>query len=525
MKPKIDFSTLLEFFRDKPPSLPGSPEYNAAFCKILVAASSAEEASIWQLDSSHQLLPVYGTNFTVEDAGKVALREGEGIGGSVVMSRRTMAVSQAVSDPRHDPRLDQRIDFHTRSMISAPILFGDILYGVVNILNHTSGRGFPSEWQEKLSIVGVMYAAALSAAGCLRLYDGPQIEDAHKTITFSEHQTVVVGASYPIQEVLDLCVKAARSDIPVLVRGETGTGKELAARRIHEAGIHAAGPFVDVNCAAITETLLESELFGHVKGAFSGATASRQGKFVAAAGGTLFLDEIGDMGPTFQAKILRVLQEKKLSPVGSDKTLTSDARIIAATNQDLRKKVEEGAFREDLFYRLCGIEILMPPLRERREDIPLLANYFLNKVCAENKKRNPLYQAPGISPAASDMLLAYSWPGNVRQLEQAVLAAAAICETDQIQPGDFPVWFQDAIRSDKERSIFQQSESVSLPAEKMPRLVSVDYSDQERLRFLKALNSTKYSGTGRWNLSAAARQLGVPRKTFIYHLKKKQLIN
>lgn len=240
--------------------------------------------------------------------------------------------------------------------------------------------------------------------------------------------------------------------------------------------------------------------------------------------GTLFLDEVGDMARPFQAKILRVLQEKKFSPVGSEKTLTSDARIVAATNQDIRKRVEEGTFREDLFYRLCGIEISMPSLRERRGDILLLANHFLNKACAKQKEQNPLFQTPEIAPAAADRLLGFSWPGNVRQLEQAVLAALAICETDEIRPDDFPVWFKNAVRADEESATLTPAESVSEAAGAKPVVVSVDYSDHERLRFLKALNSTKYSGTGRWNLSAAARKLDIPRKTFIYHLKKKQLI-
>jgi transcriptional regulator with GAF, ATPase, and Fis domain len=210
-------------------------------------------------------------------------------------------------------------------MISAPILFGDNLYGVINILNHSSGSAFQAEWQEKLSTVGVMYAAALVVAGRMCLYDVSSIQskaDHQKDTQSPTERTIVVGVSYAIQEVLDLCVKAAKTDIPVLICGDTGTGKELAARRIHEASQRDSDPFIAVNCAAVTESLLESELFGHVKGAFSGATQSRQGKFVAAEGGTLFLDEIGDMSRTFQAKILRVLQEKKLSPVGSEKIIT-----------------------------------------------------------------------------------------------------------------------------------------------------------------------------------------------------------
>jgi transcriptional regulator with GAF, ATPase, and Fis domain len=412
-------------------------------------------------------------------------------------------------------------------MISAPILFGDDLFGVINILNYTSGSAFPAKWHERLSTVGVMYAAALTAAGRMRLYDASVIRskaNRQKDTLFPSDKTIVVGVSCAIQEVLDLCVKAAKSDIPVLIRGETGTGKELAARRIHEASQRDSGPFIPVNCAAVTESLLESELFGHVKGAFSGATRSRQGKFSAAEGGTLFLDEIGDMSRTFQAKILRVLQEKQISPVGSEKIKTCDTRFVAASNQNLWEKVQQGRFREDLFYRLCGIEIVMPPLRERPEDIPLLTRYFLNRARSEPKTGDTLDQPPEISKEAVAMLTAFNWPGNVRQLEQAVIAALTICESDQIQPSDFPAWFLSARQLDIDDKSFTQTAMSDHRPEKIYRLGGETYSDQECKGYLNALDSTKYSGTGRWNLSAAARKLGVPRKTFIYRLKKMKLI-
>jgi Nif-specific regulatory protein len=520
----IDYSKLLQFFRNQPPALPGEPDYNAEFCRILVEASSAEEASIWQLDSKHRLHPIYGTNFTPEEVKGVILQEGEGIGGAVVMSRRTKAVSQVLGNSRHNGRIDRRIGFRTRSMISAPIMFSDKLYGVVNVLNHKLSQKLLSGLREMVSTAAVMYAAALTAAGRLSPYQEPLIENDDKAIQSPKYKTVIVGASFPIQDVLQLSVRAARSDVPVLIRGETGTGKELVALRIHEGGNRASGPFIAVNCSAISETLLESELFGHVKGAFSGATDSRQGKFASASGGTLFLDEIGDMSPSFQANILRVLQEKKLSPVGSEKTITCDARIVAATNQDLRKKVDEGSFREDLFYRLCGIEILMPALRERGEDIPLLIDYFLNREAAEQKNRNPLYQLPKISNKALELLMAFRWSGNVRQLEQAVLAALAICESDQIQPNDFPVWFQNALNTGIKKSILKEEKRSHHYIELASDSDDVVYSNRERWRYLKALDSTKYSGTGRWNMSAAARRLGVPRKTFVYRLKRMRLI-
>ena len=307
--------------------------------------------------------------------------------------------------------------------------------------------------------------------------------------------------------------------MPILILGETGTGKELAARRIHEASDRTRGPFLAVNCAAVTENLLESELFGHLKGAFTGATQDRQGKFVAASGGTLFLDEVGDLILASQAKILRALEEKKVTPVGSEKAVNYNARIIAATNHDLAKMTELGTFREDLYYRLCGIEILMPPLRERVEDIPLLAMHFLNKAIAEQKKKNHRQDSLRLSREAREVLLSFEWPGNIRQLEQAVLAAAAICEDHEIKPEDFPGWLHHAMKLELQMPMTQSASSSAFDE---PSAVTKDdaFFDEGRERYLKVLDSTKYPGTGRWNVSAASRELGIPRKTFTYRLKK-----
>jgi transcriptional regulator with GAF, ATPase, and Fis domain len=278
-----------------------------------------------------------------------------------------------------------------------------------------------------------------------------------------------------------------------------------------------------VNCAALSETLLESELFGHVKGAFTGATHDRSGKFVAASGGTLFLDEIGEMSVACQAKILRVLEEKKVTPLGSEKPVPSDTRIMAATNKNLVELMKERKFREDLYYRLCGIEIRIPPLRERAEDIHLLALHFLNKAHSQQKGKTPRERPLRLSPEALDRLTAFPWPGNVRQLEQALFAAAALCEGDEITPANLPTWLhKTAIPWEEEQP---SSPSGSHP----PNMEIVPGKDQrflketERARYLEALNVTKYRGTGRWNVSAAARQLGIPRETLAYHLKKLHL--
>ncbi len=237
----------------------------------------------------------------------------------------------------------------------------------------------------------------------------------------------IVGRSPRMQEVFELIRRAAPARSNILIVGESGTGKELVARAIHRLSPRAEGPFVPVHTSAIPTELLESTLFGHVKGAFTGAVDSRRGLFEAADGGSLFLDEVGTISPETQAKLLRVIQEREFRRVGGVEPITVDVRIIAATNVDLAREVECGRFREDLYYRLNVISIELPPLRDRREDIPLLAHHFLRKFAAENQR-----DIGGFTPAAMDALTAYAWPGNVRELENAVERAVVLCRDDTI---------------------------------------------------------------------------------------------
>ena len=525
MEENSAFAEMIEFFQGRQSGIPGDPEFNAAVCHRLVKAASAEEGSIWRLDENRHLRLIYSTDITQAQCTEFVLREGEGITGAAALARETIAVNDAWIHPCHDRRADERLDFRTRAMISAPILFGDILYGVINILNHTLGGSFPPEWKERLSTIGVIYGAALAAANRFTQHGTTQGIEAPRKVNDSvrpESKTTIIGISPAIQEGLGLCLKAGETDMPILILGETGTGKELAARRIHEASNRAKGPFMTVNCAAVTETLLESELFGHVEGAFTGAAHDRQGKFVAASGGTLFLDEVGDMILASQAKILRALEEKRVTPVGSEKAVNYDARIIAATNHDLTKMTDMGKFRKDLYYRLCGIEIIMPPLRNRSEDIHLLAMYFLKKALAEQKQRDGRQHSLRLSREARDVLLSFNWPGNIRQLEQAIHAAVAICEGHRIRPEDFPGWLQHAVKLERQMPIHHQNRSTvdqSLAAVEDDACLNAEYTT-----YLNALDSTKYPGTGRWNLSAASRILNIPRKTFTYRLKKLDLL-
>ncbi len=260
-----------------------------------------------------------------------------------------------------------------------------------------------------------------------------QINGLRRQLKQSYGYQGIIGTSPAIRQVVQLLEAAAASTAPVLILGESGTGKELAAAAIHRRSPRADGPFIRVNCAALPETVIESELFGHEKGAFTGADRRRKGRFEAASGGSLFLDEIGEMPPTVQIKLLRVLQEGEIERVGSHTPIKVDVRIISATNQDLARLVEEGRFRQDLYYRINVVPITMPPLRQRVEDIPLLAETFVERVRLRSGR-----DITGLAPEAMQALMAYPWPGNVRELINAIEYAFVTCPQGLIQPQHLP---------------------------------------------------------------------------------------
>jgi DNA-binding NtrC family response regulator len=313
----------------------------------------------------------------------------------------------------------------------------------------------------------------------------------------------IVGTSAALRGALEIVEKVADTDSTVLVTGESGTGKELVARALHYNSRRAERLLVTVNCGAIPEELLESELFGHVRGAFTNAVSHRQGRFALAHGGTIFLDEIGDMSPNLQVKLLRVLQERTFEPVGSSKSVSVDVRVVAATNQDLPSAIREKRFREDLYYRLNVIPIEVPPLRDRREDVPLLLRHFLETMNAEKGRA-----VTGFGTAAMDRLLAHDWPGNVRELENLVERLVILRGEGEIAPEDLPPPFGQGrapVRTDAPR----------LPATGIPFNEVVDRFETDLI--LQALEQTH------WNKQRAAQLLGLNRTTLLEKIKKKGL--
>ena len=301
----------------------------------------------------------------------------------------------------------------------------------------------------------------------------------------------IVGVSRPMRDVLDLVARVAGTRSTVLIQGETGTGKELIARAIHAASPRAQRSFVPVDCGALAEGVLESELFGHVRGAFTGALIDKRGLFETAHDGTCFLDEVGEISPCVQAKLLRVLQEHEIKRVGGTDCLGVDVRVIAATNRDLSSLIAGGRFREDLFYRLSVVALRVPPLRERREDIPLLARYFLDRYAAASSR-----SVTAIDPAAMSILVAYEWPGNIRELEHAIERAVALTTHSIVRPEDLPAKCLDATTP---------SDGASLPLS---------------LRGVVTCHVRRVLREARWNKKLAAQLLGIHRRT-LYRLTKR----
>jgi Nif-specific regulatory protein len=378
---------------------------------------------------------------------QVRYRVGEGVTGRVMQTGKAMIVPKVSEEPLFLDRFGRKKQgCQEISFICVPISIGKEVIGTVSVDRVYDASASLEEDKRILSIVASMIATDVSArreaAVRNRLLEDENLRLRNELEDRFRPENII-GNSNAMRYVYRQIHQVAASDTTVLIRGESGTGKELVAHAIHYSSPRAKGPFIKVNCAALNENLLESELFGHEKGAFTGAITSRKGRIEEAEGGTLFLDEIGEFSPLTQVKLLRVLQERQYERVGSNKPLRSNARIVVATNRDLEKAVQEGRFRQDLYYRINVFPIFLPPLRERKDDILLLADHFVEQYARKMGK-----DVRRISTPAINMMVAYHWPGNVRELENCIERAVLISTDSVIHGHHLPPTLQTSDASD-----------------------------------------------------------------------------
>ena len=436
-------------------------------------------------------------SFPEERRRAVRYRMGEGVTGKVMQNGKAMIVPKVSEEPLFLNRFERwNVTKEEISFICVPISIGQEVIGTISVDRAYDKAVSLEEDMRVLSIVASMIAndARTRREEALRRQE---LEDEnvrlHHELEDRFRPENIIGNSGAMRDMYRQIHQVAGSDTTVLVRGESGTGKELVAHAIHYSSRRAKGPFIKVNCAALNENLLESELFGHEKGAFTGAIQSRKGRLEEADGGTLFLDEIGDFAAATQVKLLRVLQERQFERVGSNRTLKTDARIITATNRDLEKAVEQETFRHDLYYRVNVFPIFLPPLRERRDDILLLADYFVEQYSKKMSK-----DVRRISTPAINMMVAYHWPGNVRELENCIERAVLLSSEGVIRAHHLPPTLQTSEASDT-IGTGSLKERVSL----FERDIIVDA--------LKRCNG---------NLAAAARDLGCTSRIIRYKVEE-----
>ena len=438
----------------------------------------------------------YGLSRSQQERGRYKM--GEGITGRVALTGRPMVVPRISEEPQFLNRTGARRKLRKQdiSFICVPIKQGRTVFGTLSVDRLFSDEILLEEDVRLLSIIGSMIAQAARLRQSLREERERLLEEnarLHEELRDKFRPTNIIGNSKPMQHLFDLIGQVAPSLTTVLIRGESGTGKELVAQAIHYNSPRADSPFIKVNCAALPETMLESELFGHEKGAFTGAINMRKGRFEMANGGTIFLDEVGDFSPATQIKLLRVIQEREFERVGGSQTIKCDVRIIAATNRDLDEAILGETFRLDLYYRLNVFPIHLPALRERRADILLLANHFVEKYGSQLKK-----QVRRISTPAIDMLMAYHWPGNVRELENCIERAVLLSSDDVIHGHHLPPTLQTA---EATGTTFNGTLQATL-------------DNLERELLIESLKSV------RGNKAKAARQLGLSERLMGLRVRK-----
>ncbi len=454
-------------------------------------AMQADRGTLWLIDYARG--EVFTRAAHLPELKQIRIKLGQGIAGLVAQHGGVMNMPTASSEKRFNPEIDRLTGYTTKTLLAVPLIDVDNeIFGVLQVLNRLGGR-FDEEDEGRLQRMAQQISTALQATS---LY--PELKRAREQpqSPVGYFFNKVIGESAPMRAIYKTVQKAAGTDATVLIRGESGSGKELIARAVHVNSKRRAKPFVKVDCAALPATLIENELFGHEKGAFTGAEARTLGKFEAAQGGTVFIDELGELPLSVQGKLLRVLQDREFERVGGTATVQVDVRIVAATNRDLKKMVSEGRFREDLYYRIKVVEVLLPALRERGpEDLERLTRHFI----ATSTKKHQLKAEPRLSPSALDRLKAWHWPGNVRELENCIESAVVLSE-GEILPEALPLpEIQRPTRRSDEKTV----------ADALPPTLA----DVEKRHILWVLERVK------GNRTAAAKLLDIGRNTLARKLK------
>ncbi len=460
----------------------------ATIGRLACSVARAEAGSVLLIKGRGTLVAVAATGHRRDALMGSEFATDAGIPGEVIRTGEPTIVPDAAASSRYDPTIDDLASLKTRSIMAAPMVHRGEVIGVIEVVNRLDGREFTDPDLKILQIFATLAAGAtLNARAHADLKR--RFEGLRDTVLGRQE---MIGDSPPMREALELCERVARSNATVLLLGETGTGKEVFARHLHLSSRRRDEAFAAVNCAALSETLLESELFGHEKGAFTDAQVQHRGWFENANRGTLFLDEIGDISRSTQAKLLRVLQEREFVRVGGTKTIPCDVRIIAATNRNLKNMMADGLFREDLYYRLSVFPIRIPALRDRREDIPLLVDHF-----AARSVRDLGLRRLSVGAETMEALTSYDWPGNIRELQNVIERSVLMADGDKLLPCHLP---GDLLASYEE------------PGEDPSTL-----HGQERLLILNTLNRND------WNQSQTARDLGISRDYLRHRLKKYKL--
>lgn len=447
----------------------------------------AERATIYFVDAKRK--EIFSQVAHLPEMKEIRLKIGQGVAGFVAKTGQVVTLPNSRFDTRFYANIDAKTGYTTRSMITVPVKDKQqAIFALVQVLNKKNAVFDPSD-EAFMQSVAAQLGIILEHTS---LYTQIRQKRHRETIEIKDRFNHIVGESAPMKDLFKQVSKAARTDATVLIRGESGVGKELIAKAVHYNSRRTRRPLVKIDCASMPASLLENELFGHAKGAYTGAQSAYEGKFIKADGGTVFIDEIGELPLALQPKLLRILQDREFEPLGGNRTLRADIRILSATNRNLEEMVARGLFREDLYYRIKVIQLDVPPLRERRGDVVALARFFLHLFGQKHAR-----PAVNLSPATLKALDAYRWPGNVRELQNCIESALVLCDSASIEPADLNLPHRRKNRSGSAlRHLSEEADELTL--EQMKRAYATKILE-------------KYNG----NRTRAANALGIGRNTLL----------